>query len=90
MDQKESLLQDLLNGPNHTLLHNLLKDAQYWNDRHTHLAQFFIHALEDLHGMLKEAYDVMFPYNTPWVVFHFISVYRVVFERFEVDLLVAH
>lgn len=30
LDQKEPFLQNLLNGPNHILLHNLLKDAQYW------------------------------------------------------------
>lgn len=38
LDSKDSFLQDLLNGPNHTLMHNLLKDAQYWGDWHAGLA----------------------------------------------------
>lgn len=90
LDQKESFLQDLLSGPNHTLIHNLLKMAQYWSDRHAHLAKFVDRALEDLPGLLKEAYTDMFPHNTPWVVFHFMSVCKVVFGRIRFDLLVAH
>lgn len=74
-------MQDLLAGPNHTLLRNLVKDAQYWNDRQTRLAQFIVHALEDLPKLLEDAYDFIFPHNTPWVVFHFVSVCSVVFKR---------
>lgn len=65
-------MQDLLSEPNHTLLHNLLKDAQYWSDRHTHLAKFVDCVLEDLPGLLKEAYTDMFPHNTPWTTFYFV------------------
>lgn len=89
LDQKDSFLHDLLNKTNHTLLHNFLKDAQYWNDRHVRLAQFVVHTLEDLPGLLNEAYDVLFPYDTLWVVFHFISFCRVVFKRFHDDHVVA-
>lgn len=54
------------------------------------MAKFVDHALEDLPGLLKEAYTDMFPYNTPWTVFYFVPVCRVVFERFKVDLLADH
>lgn len=89
LDQKDSFLQDLLNRTNHTLLHNLLKDAQYWNDMHARLAQFVVHALKDLPKLLEAAYDVIFPHDTPWDVFHFVSVCRVVFQRFQGDYVVA-
>ena len=29
LDQKDSFMQDLLDGPSHMLMHNLLKDVQY-------------------------------------------------------------
>lgn len=47
IDQKEIFLKDLLDGPYHTLLQNLLKDAQYWRERHARLTQFVEHAMED-------------------------------------------
>lgn len=90
LDQKEVFLQDLLSGPNHSLLYNLVKDAQYWNDRHARLVKCVDGALEDLLGLLKNLYADMFPHNTPWVVFHFVSVCRVEFERIKVDLLVVN
>lgn len=90
IDQKEAFLQDLLDGPIHTLLRNLVKDAQYWNGRHDRLAQFVVHALEDLPKLLEDAYDVIFPYDTPWDVFHFVSVCRVVFQRLQADHVVTH
>lgn len=89
LDQKDSFLQDLLNGTNHMLLHNLLKDAQYWSDRHARLAQFVVHALKYFPKLLEEDYDVIFPHDTPWVVFHFVYVCRVVFRRFQVNHIVA-
>lgn len=90
LDQKEAFLQDLLDGPNQTLLRNLVKDAQYWNDRHARLTQFSVHALEDLPKLLEDAYDVIFPHDTPCFVFHFVFVCRVVFKRLQVDHVVAH
>ena len=48
LDQKEAFLRDLLDVPDHTLSHNLLKDPQYWRERHAHLAQFVEHAMKDL------------------------------------------
>ena len=90
LDQKDSFLQDLLSGPNHTLLHNLLKDVQYWRERHARLTQFVDHAMEDLQGLLKEDFATVFPHNVPWVIFLFIFVCRVVFERLKVELVVAH
>lgn len=61
--------------------------VQYWKDRHARLAQFVSHALEDLPKLLEEAYDMIFPHDTPWVVFHFVSVCRVLFERFPQTML---
>lgn len=90
LDQKEAFLQDLLRGPNNSLLYNLVKGAQYWNDRHAHLVKFVGHALEDLPGLLKKAYADMFPHNTLWAIFHFVLVCRVVFERINAYLLVVH
>lgn len=69
---------------------NLVKDAQYWNDRHVRLAQFAVHALEDLPKLLEDAYDVIFPHDTPWALFYFVSVCRVVFKRLHADHVVAH
>ena len=66
-------MQGLLNGPNYTLLHNFLKEAQYLSVRHARLAQLVVHALEDLPKLLEEAYDVIFPHDTPWSVFHVVS-----------------
>lgn len=90
LDQKETFLRDLLDGPDHTLLHNLLKDAQYWRERHARLTQFVEHAMEDLPELLKEAFVVVFSYNVPWVVFPFVFVCRVVFDRVKVELIIAH
>lgn len=56
---------------------------------HVRVAQFVVHALEDLPKMLEEAYDVIFPHDTPWALFHFFYVYRVIFERFQADHVVA-
>ena len=40
LDQKETYLRDLLDGPDHILLHNLLKDMQYWREKNARLTQF--------------------------------------------------
>lgn len=82
-------MHDILSGPNHSLLHNLIKDIQYWTDRHSRMAKLSDQALEDLPGLLKKAYADMFPHNTPWVVFHFVSMCRVVFESIKDDLHVS-
>ena len=89
LDQKEAFVQDMLSGLNHSLLRNLVKDAQYWADRHTLLAKFSNQSLEDLRGLLKKAYDDMFPHNTLWPIFHFVLVSRVVMERIKFDLHVS-
>lgn len=34
LDKNETFLNDLIDGSDHTLLHNLLKDVQYWRERH--------------------------------------------------------
>lgn len=62
---------------------------QYLRERHARLTQFVDHVMEDLKGLLKEAFATVFPHNVPWVVFLFISVWRVVFERLKVELVVA-
>lgn len=90
MDQKEAFIQGFIHGHDHTLFYNLLKDTQYWIGRHARLAKFVDHALEDLTRLLKEAYVDMCTHNTMGPVFHFVSVCIVVFERFEVGLLIAH
>lgn len=79
-------MQDILNGPSLSLLHNLVRDAQYWTDRHARLAEFASQSLEDIPGLLKKAYADMLPHNTPKTIFHFVSVCRVVMERIKSDL----
>lgn len=86
LDQKEEFMQDILNGLSLSLIHNLVRDAQYWTDRHARLAEFASQSLEDLPGLLKKAYADMFPHNTPKTVFHFVSVCRVVMGRIKPDL----
>ncbi|XP_050904656.1 uncharacterized protein LOC127118487 [Lathyrus oleraceus] len=87
LDQKETFLRDLLDASHHTLLHNLLKDAQYWREMHARLTQFVEHAMEDLPELLKEAFAVVFLHNVPWAIFHFIYVCRVIFDRLKLSLL---
>lgn len=57
---------------------------------HARLTQFANHALEDLPGLLKEAFATVFSHNAPWDVSHFISVCRVVIERLKYELVIAH
>lgn len=46
--------------------------------------------MEDLLGLLKEAFAAVFAHNIPWSVFHFISIFSVIFERLKVELVIAH
>lgn len=56
---------------------------------HARLSRFAVHALEDLPKLLEEAYDVIFLHDTPWDIFHFFSVCRVIFQRFQAYYVVA-
>lgn len=58
-------------------------------EKHARLTQFVEHAMEDLPELLNEAFVVVFLHNVPWVVFYFISICRLVFDRVKSEAIVA-
>lgn len=48
--------QSLLQGHKRALTQNLLNDTQKWRERHSNLAEFSTHVVEDLPEMLKKSY----------------------------------
>lgn len=58
LDQRETFIQDLIQGRNQRLIQNLLQNAQYWREKHLNLEEFADIVIEDIHEKLKMAFSV--------------------------------